>query len=122
MTISFTKFAAVLIIAVGGSTVQAGAAPLHRANTLQAPTPVLGMALLLPAVQAAREAARPAQSPSSNTLMGNGGPVGDTCTQSTPGNPEACDIDELTQRCDDAGGGMSSLPGGGVDCDTSHWD
>lgn len=43
--------------------------------------------------------------------------VKDTCTQSYAGSPETCDIDQLTQRCDDAGGGMSSLPGGGVDCD-----
>ncbi|HEV7277134.1 MAG TPA: hypothetical protein VGN80_12680 [Devosiaceae bacterium] len=45
------------------------------------------------------------------------GPVKDTCTESIAADPDACDIDQLTQRCDDAGGGMSSLPGGGVDCD-----
>ena len=50
-------------------------------------------------------------------LVGGSGPTRDTCTESTPGNPEACDIDALTARCDAAGGGMSSLEGGGVDCD-----
>jgi hypothetical protein len=45
------------------------------------------------------------------------GPVRDTCDQSYPGSFETCDPDSLTQRCDDAGGGMSSLPGGGIDCD-----
>lgn len=50
-------------------------------------------------------------------IKGGGGPVKDTCTESTPDNPEACDIDELTARCDAAGGGMSTLDGGGVDCD-----
>lgn len=50
--------------------------------------------------------------------LANAGPgVADTCTDSIAGHQEACDIDQLTQRCDDAGGGMSSLPGGGVDCD-----
>jgi len=53
----------------------------------------------------------------SDTIRGNGGPVADTCTESTPDNPEACDIDKLVERCDAAGGGMSTLPGGGVDCD-----
>ncbi len=41
----------------------------------------------------------------------------DTCTESNGDWQEQCDIDQLTQRCDDAGGGMSSEPGGGVDCD-----
>ncbi len=48
-------------------------------------------------------------------------PVADTCDQSYPSDFETCDPDSLTQRCDDAGGGMSSEPGGGIDCDTSFW-
>lgn len=55
--------------------------------------------------------------PSSGAIKGGSGPVKDTCTESTPDNPEACDIDALTARCDAAGGGMSTLDGGGVDCD-----
>jgi hypothetical protein len=55
-------------------------------------------------------------------FVGNGGGVRDTCDSSTPGNPQACQIEKLEARCNAAGGGMSSLPGGGVDCDTSHWD
>lgn len=53
----------------------------------------------------------------SGAIKGGSGPVKDTCTESTPDNPEACDIDDLTARCDAAGGGMSTLDGGGVDCD-----
>lgn len=41
----------------------------------------------------------------------------DTCDQSYPSDFTTCDPDSLTQRCDDAGGGMSSLEGGGIDCD-----
>lgn len=47
-------------------------------------------------------------------LRGNGGPVEDTCNQSIPGY---CDLDELIAACDAAGGGLSTQPGGGVDCD-----
>jgi hypothetical protein len=54
-------------------------------------------------------------------LLGNGRPVKDTC-DSSQGDDETCNPDKLAARCDAAGGGMSSLPGGGVDCDTSHWD
>ncbi|HEV2516414.1 MAG TPA: hypothetical protein VGV07_14255 [Devosia sp.] len=43
--------------------------------------------------------------------------VADTCDQSYPSDFTTCDPDSLTQRCDDAGGGMSSLEGGGIDCD-----
>lgn len=50
-----------------------------------------------------------------------GGTVKDTCDQSYPSDFETCDPDSLAQRCDDAGGGMSSEPGGGIDCDTSFW-
>jgi hypothetical protein len=55
-------------------------------------------------------------------FVGHGGGVHDTCDSSTPGNPQACQIEKLEARCTAAGGGMSSMPGGGVDCDTSHWD
>ncbi len=48
------------------------------------------------------------------------GPVADTCTSSDPWG--LCDLDDFEQRCDDAGGGLSTEPGGGVDCDTSGWD
>ncbi len=41
----------------------------------------------------------------------------DTCDQTYPSGADLCDPDSLAQRCDDADGGMSSLPGGGVDCD-----
>lgn len=117
MNTTFAKIAAVLVISIAGGTAQAGAAPFQRTNVLQGQTQVQPVGLLLPAVQAASVQLNPGFN-----FVGNGGPVADTCNQSTPGNPEACDIDALTQRCDDAGGGMSSLPGGGVDCDTSHWD
>jgi hypothetical protein len=46
-----------------------------------------------------------------------GGGVKDTCTETNPDDQEQCDPDQLASRCDDAGGGMSSEPGGGVDCD-----
>jgi hypothetical protein len=49
-----------------------------------------------------------------------GGPLPDTCNESGPSN--VCEIDDFEQRCDDNGGGLSSEPGGGVDCDTSGWD
>ncbi len=54
-------------------------------------------------------------------LLANGRPVKDTCN-SSQGDDETCNPDKLAARCDAAGGGMSSQPGGGVDCDTSHWD
>lgn len=117
MNSKFAKIAAALLITIAGGTVQAGAAPFQRTNPVQGIAPVQVLSLLLPAVQQAQPFGGAAIG-----FVGNDGPVADTCTQSTPGNPEACDIDQLTQRCDDAGGGMSSLPGGGVDCDTSHWD
>jgi hypothetical protein len=43
----------------------------------------------------------------------------DTCTYTDHWG--LCDLDEFIARCDAAGGGLSSLPGGGVDCDTSGW-
>lgn len=109
MKLSIAKAAAILLISVASGTVQAGAAPFQKVQRMgiEPTAPSLQMTLLLPAVQA---------------FANPQGPVADTCTSSTPGNPAACDIDDLTQRCDDAGGGMSSLPGGGVDCDTSGWD
>lgn len=45
----------------------------------------------------------------------------DTCDQSYPSDFATCNPESLEQRCDDAGGGMSSEPGGGIDCDTSFW-
>lgn len=61
--------------------------------------------------------ASPSTATATGAFKGGSGPVKDTCTESTPDNPEACDIDALTARCDAAGGGMSTLDGGGVDCD-----
>lgn len=46
-----------------------------------------------------------------------GGGMKDTCTTSQ----EGCDIDGLVARCDAAGGGMVTLPGGGVECNTDQW-
>lgn len=56
----------------------------------------------------------------SATLLGSGGPLPDTCTSTDPWG--LCDLDDFIARCDAAGGGLSTQPGGGVDCDTSHWD
>ena len=53
-------------------------------------------------------------------FAGNGGPTKDTCTSSDAWG--LCDLDDFEARCDAAGGGLVSLPGGGVDCDTSSWD
>lgn len=53
-------------------------------------------------------------------LQGSSGPQPDTCTSSDPWG--LCDLDDFVARCDAAGGGLSTEPGGGVDCDTSHWD
>lgn len=50
-------------------------------------------------------------------FVAKGDTVRDTCDQSYPSDFTTCDPDSLTQRCDDAGGGMSSLEGGGIDCD-----
>lgn len=55
-----------------------------------------------------------------NSFAGNDGPVADTCTASD--ELGLCDLDDFVARCDAAGGGLSTLPGGGVDCDTSSWD
>ena len=46
-----------------------------------------------------------------------GGGVKDTCNETNPDDQEQCDPDQLAARCDDAGGGMSSEPGGAIDCD-----
>jgi hypothetical protein len=56
------------------------------------------------------------QPPAAQLTIGGGG-VHDTCTESNGDDQEQCDPDQLAQRCDDAGGGMSSEPGGGIDCD-----
>jgi hypothetical protein len=62
-----------------------------------------------------------AKKPLGMAKLRGGGPVKDTCDSSNQ-NDDNCNPDKLAARCDAAGGGMSSLPGGGVDCDTSHWD
>lgn len=53
-------------------------------------------------------------------FLGSGGPLPDTCTASDEWG--LCDLDDFQARCDAAGGGLSTEPGGGVDCDTSSWD
>lgn len=118
MTNRIAKSAAIFaaIIAIAASPVEA--AP----NQFRAAPQTTNIGMLLPAIQQAREAASRPSLPGTQIFVAKGGPVADTCTESTPGNPEACDIDELTARCDDAGGGMVTLPGGGVECDTSSWD
>lgn len=49
--------------------------------------------------------------------MTPGGGVKDTCNESSGSDASTCDPDALAARCDAAGGGMSTEPGGGVDCD-----
>lgn len=58
----------------------------------------------------------------SGKFAGSGGGTKDTCNSSHPFYGGDCSPEALTKRCDNAGGGMSSEPGGGVTCDTSHWD
>ena len=66
--------------------------------------------------------ARRARGAGASGFAANGGTVQDTCTSSDPFYGGDCSPKALTSRCDAAGGGMSSEPGGGVTCDTSHWD
>lgn len=83
----------------------------------------LAIAAVILAIGSGAAQAGPTRTGASHQIGGtaqlvNAGPgIKDTCTESIAGHPDTCDIDQLTQRCDDAGGGMSSLPGGGVDCD-----
>ena len=86
--ISLATVATLLAIAYGTATTQAGPFRVDRG---------------------------PAQS--TDLVVKGGGGIKDTCTESNGDWQEQCDPDQLTDRCDDAGGGMSSLPGGGIDCD-----
>jgi hypothetical protein len=67
----------------------------------------------------ARQAAPRPVLPGGPALVGRGGRVQDTCTSTDPWG--LCDIDDFIARCDAAGGGLSTQPGGGIDCDTSGW-
>lgn len=53
-------------------------------------------------------------------MAGSGGTVQDTCNSTDPWG--LCEIDDFVARCDAAGGGLSTQPGGGIDCDTSGWE
>ena len=65
---------------------------------------------------------RRARTSGASGFAANGGTVQDTCTSSNPFYGGDCSPKALTSRCDAAGGGMSSEPGGSVTCDTSGWD
>jgi hypothetical protein len=59
-----------------------------------------------------------ASSAASDSFAG-GSTVRETCRESHPVDPENCDIDDFIARCDKAGGGLSSEPGGGINCEVN---
>jgi len=111
-----------LLIIFGASTVQA--MPGHMALDAQnANQNVNGYVHDIASRKMKRtRTARRAKRRGGSGFASNGGPVKDTCTSSNPFYGGDCSPKKLTSRCDAAGGGMSSEPGGGVTCDTSGWD
>ena len=82
----------------------------------------LTTATLLAVTSGVAEAAQLRSAPSASTpgagagSFAGGAPVGENCWESHPDNPKLCDIDDFVARCDEAGGGVSKKPGGGLEC------
>lgn len=94
--------AALAVTAAGANAMPPGHAVVHGGNAMAGKSATL---------VAARKTAKQPSGARPGGLAAKRRVLKDTC----PGGDQAC-IDGLIARCDEAGGGLSTQPDGGVDC------